>query len=64
VALPATASLTTAVNHMAIIRAVIEQNAQGKFRFRITSSAGTVTPRRGSRFTLRRLPGNTGDFVA
>ncbi len=63
-ALPATASLTTAVNHKVVIRAVAECGTAGNIRLRITSSAGTVTPLRGSYFTVRRLAsGNVGTFV-
>lgn len=64
-ALPATGSLTTAVNHLAIIRATVECGAAGNIRLRVTSSAGTVTPLRGSYYTARRLAaGNVGTFAA
>lgn len=53
--LPATTSLTTAVDHFAIITATIEMNAAGNIRIRVTSSAGTVTPLRGSFYKIRRL---------
>lgn len=63
-ALPVTASLTTAVNHRAVIRAVAEVGTAGNIRLRVTSSAGTVTPLRGSYYTVRRLyAGNVGTFA-
>lgn len=63
-ALPATPSLTTGANHKAVIRAIAECGTAGNIRLRITSSAGTVTPLRGSYFTVRRLSaGNVGTFV-
>lgn len=64
-ALPATASLTTAVNHACIIRALAECGTAGNIRLRVTSSSGTLTPLRGSYYTARRLfAGNVGTFVA
>lgn len=63
----ASASLTTAVNHAFIIRAIIETNATtaGDIRINFTESAGTVTPLRGSYYKLTKLPpGNSGNFVA
>ena len=64
-ALPVTASLTTAVNHFAMIKAIAECGTAGNIRLRVTSSAGTVTPLRGSYYTARRLlAGNEGTFVA
>jgi hypothetical protein len=36
----------------------------GNIRLRVTSSAGTVTPLAGSFYKVRRLPANTGAFVA
>jgi hypothetical protein len=63
----ASASLTTAVNHAFIIRAIIETHATnaGNIRINFTSSAGTVTPLRGSYYKLTKLPpGNSGNFVA
>lgn len=65
VALPATASLTTAVNHQAIVQALAEFGTAGNVRLRVTGSAGTVTPLRGSYYYARRLAsGNVGSFVA
>lgn len=63
-ALPATQSLSDAVNHAAIITATIEMNAAGNIRIRCTESAGTITPLRGSYYRIRRLPASVGDFVA
>lgn len=64
-ALPATGSLTTAVNHLAIVRVTVECGTAGNIRLRVTSSAGTVTPLRGSYYTARRLfAGNVGTFAA
>jgi len=63
-ALPATGSLTTAVSHSAFIRVVAECGTAGNIRLRVTSSAGTITPQRGSYYTARRLfAGNVGTFV-
>lgn len=66
VALPVTSgNLSTANNHHYIIRALAENDVTaGNVRLRITSSAGTVTPLRGSFFMARRLDGNAGTFVA
>jgi hypothetical protein len=64
-ALPATASLTTAVNHHARIYCLVECGTAGNIRLRVTESAGTVTPLRGSYYTARRLfAGNVGTFVS
>lgn len=64
-ALPATGSLTTAVNHTAIIRVIAVMGTAGNIRLRVTSSAGTITPLRGSYYVARRLSaGNVGTFVA
>lgn len=62
----ASASLTTAVNHLFIVKLVVESNASASnLRINFTSSAGTVTPLRGSYYKVVRLPaGNTGSFVA
>ncbi len=61
----ATASLTNGANHLAIVRATAECGTAGNIRLRVTSSAGTMTPLRGSYWTARRLPAaNTGIFAA
>lgn len=64
-ALPATPSLTLSTNHFAIVRALAEVGTAGNIRLRVTCSAGTLTPLRGSYYTARRLAaGNVGTFVA
>jgi hypothetical protein len=62
----ASASLTTAVNHAFIIRAVLDANASASnLRIDFTSSAGTVTPLRNSYYKVTRLPAsNTGSYAA
>jgi hypothetical protein len=65
-ALPATASLTTAVNHQYTLRSMFQANATtgGTFNIQITCSAGTVTPLAGSYYKFTRLPAtNTGAFA-
>lgn len=64
-ALPVSGAVVTATNQYAEIRAIVEMNAAGNIRLRVTSSAGTITPKRGSYYTVRRLAGgNVGNFVA
>lgn len=64
-ALPATGSNTTAVNHKAKVRFIVETDGAINVRLRVTNSAGTMTLRRGSMLTVRKLPaGNVGTFVA
>lgn len=62
----ASASLTTAVNHAFIVRAVFDANAaNSNLRIDFTSSAGTVTPLRNSYYKITRLPaGNSGSYAA
>lgn len=62
----ATGSLTTAVNHAMQIRLIVEANASNSnLRINFTSSAGTVTPLRGSYYKVTRLPAaNTGSYAA
>ena len=65
-ALPATGSLTTAVNHQYTLRAMFQSNATtgGTLNIQITSSAGTVTPLTGSYYKITRLPAaNSGAFA-
>lgn len=65
-ALPATGTLTTAVNHQYVIKAIVEGNATtaGTFKLQVTESAGTVTPLRGSYYKVTRLAaGNVGTFA-
>lgn len=64
-ALPATGALTNAARHRCVIRAIVETATAGNIRLRVTSSAGTITPLRGSYYTARRLfAGNVGTFAA
>jgi hypothetical protein len=61
----ATVSLSTAITFLHVIYGIIETNAATNIRLRATQSAGTVTPLRGSNYTVRRLPsGNVGNYVA
>jgi hypothetical protein len=61
----ASGSLTTAVRHFMHVVGVFETNTAGNVRLNITSSAGTVTPHRGSLYRIYRLTtGNIGSFVA
>lgn len=63
--LNASGSVTASANFFSRVRLVIEQNAAGNVRLRVTSSAGTVQLLRGSFYRARRLPaGNVGTFVA
>lgn len=65
-ALPVTGSLTTAVNHQYIIKAIVEANATtaGTFKLQATESAGTITPLRGSYYKVTRLAaGNVGTWA-
>jgi hypothetical protein len=62
-ALPVSASLTTAVEHHFLIKAVAETNLGGTIKLQVTCGAGTVTPRRGSWMKVRRMPtGNVGKW--
>lgn len=62
----ASASLTTGVSHLFIIRLIVESAASASnLRINFTSSAGTVTPLRTSYYKVTKLPsGNSGVFVA
>lgn len=61
----ASGSLATAVNHLFIVRALVEAaGSASNIRINVTSSAGTVTPLRTSYYKLTRLPSsNTGSFT-
>lgn len=66
-ALPTTGSLTTGVNHHFVVKALVEGNATTagivKLQFTCTTS-GTITPLRGSNYTVRQLPAaNIGAFA-
>lgn len=64
VALPTT-GLMSAASHHYVVHAIIEAATAGNVRLRLTMSAGTFTPLRGSYFKVRRLPaGNVGTYVA
>lgn len=54
-ALPATGSLTTAVNHYAMFRVILKNASSTSLRLNVTNSAGTVTPLRGSYWKARRI---------
>ena len=60
----ATASLTTAVFHIAKFRIRVTTNAATNFRLNVTNSAGTITPQAGSFYTVRRVVNNAGTFAA
>jgi hypothetical protein len=60
----ATASLTTAVFHIAKFRIRVTTNAATNFRINVTNSAGTITPQAGSFYTVRRVVTNAGTFAA
>ncbi|CAB5194397.1 hypothetical protein UFOVP169_3 [uncultured Caudovirales phage] len=65
-ALPATGSLTTAVNHEYVLQSMFQANATtgGTLNLQVTSSAGSITPLTGSYFKVTRLPAaNVGAFV-
>lgn len=55
VALPATGSLTTAVNHFVKFKVILENASSTSLRLNITQSAGTVTPLRGSYWKATRI---------
>ena len=57
VGLPITPSLTTGVNHNAVIKVVLENGSSTNLRLRVTSSAGTITPLRGSWWKAKQLVG-------
>jgi hypothetical protein len=65
-ALPATGTLTTAVNHQYILRSMFQASATtgGTLNIQATSSAGSITPLAGSYYKITRLPAaNVGAFV-
>jgi hypothetical protein len=59
-----TASLTSAVYHIAKFNIRVVTNAACNFRLNITQSAGTITPQAGSYYTVRKIVSNAGTFVA
>jgi hypothetical protein len=65
-ALPATGTLTTAVNHQYVVQSMFQANATtgGSINLQVTSSAGSITPLAGSYYKITRLPAvNTGAFA-
>lgn len=65
-AFPATKTLTTALNYYTMVKGIVDTNLTtgGNIFISYLTSAGTVTPLRGSYFKLTRLPtGNIGTFV-
>ena len=60
----ATASLTTAVSHIAKLRIRVLTNTACNFRLKFVGSAGTITPQAGSWYTVRKVASNAGNFVA
>lgn len=60
----ATASLTTAVNHIAKFCIRVLTNTACNFRLNVTQSAGTLTPQTGSFYTVRKVVSSSGNFVA
>jgi hypothetical protein len=62
---PVSAALTTAVDHVHHIWAIIETNGAGNIRLNATESAGTITARKWSSYRVWKLDsGNIGSFVA
>ena len=55
VAFSATASLTNNTNHIAKFRIILENGSSTSLRLRATSSAGTITPLRNSRWKATRV---------
>ena len=60
----ATASLTSAVYHIAKLRIRVTTNLACNFRLNATISAGSITPQAGSWYTARKIATNSGTFVA
>jgi hypothetical protein len=61
----ATASLTTAVDHYARFKIYLANGSGTSLKIQATASAGTITPRRGSYWTARRLSTSSiGTFAA
>jgi len=60
----ATASLTTAVYHIAKLRIRITTNAATNFRLNNTIGTGSITPQAGSYYTARKVAITAGTFVA
>lgn len=63
-AFPASASLSSGVNHYSRIRGFVRTNTACNLRLRITGSAGTITRNADSFYTITRVPNaSTGSFA-
>jgi hypothetical protein len=60
----ATASLTSAVYHIAKLRIRVTTNLACNFRLNNTIGTGTITPQAGSYYTVRKVVTSAGNFVA
>jgi hypothetical protein len=60
----ATGSLTTGVNHAFEFRVKVLTNLATDLRLNATQSAGTITPRAGSYYTVKKISATTGTFAA
>lgn len=60
----ATGSLSTGVNHAFEFRVKVLTNLATNLRLNATQSAGTITPRAGSYYTVRKISASTGTFAA
>ena len=60
----ATASLTTAVYHIAKLKIRVTTNLACNFRLNNTIGTGSITPQAGSWYTARKIATNSGTFVA
>jgi hypothetical protein len=63
VSLPITPSLANGVIHYAAIKALVVNDEATNCRLRVTQSAGTLTPQRGSMWTAKRVSGNKGKYI-
>ncbi len=64
-ALTATGTLTTAVNHYMRMKIWLQNGTGTSLKIQATASAGTITPLVGSYYTARRLPASSvGSFAA
>jgi len=60
-----TGSLTDAVDHYARIKMILQNNAGTSLKIQATKSAGSITPRKGSFWTAKRLSlSSVGTFAA
>ena len=63
-AFPATGSLTTGVNHAFEFSVRVLTNLATNLRLNATQVSGTITPRAGSYYTVKKISASTGTFVA